>query len=123
MSEEKKPITFYTNIIDALTNSIWTGIEFAQMVAVKRNQQPNMPPYTFPNQVKKILEEIREYNFAVTEKQGDPKEHTREHQVEEGLDLHFATLSSYDVLKITKEEVKAQVTTCILKFQDKGWLD
>lgn len=123
MSEEKKPITFYTNIIDALTNSILTGIEFAQIVAIKRNQQPNMPEYNFNNQTKKILEEVREYVFAVASRQGEEKEHTREKQVEEGLDLYFATLSSYDTLKITREEIREAVTTCIVKFQDKGWLD
>jgi len=123
MSKEKKPITFYTNIIEALTNSLWTGIEFAQMIAEARNAQPNIPPYTFRNQLGKMIEEIREYGFAVQSKQGDVEEHTREHQIEEGLDVHFATLSSYDVLKITKEEVKAAVTACIVKFQAKDWLD
>lgn len=120
---ETKPITFYDNIIEALTNSLWTSIEFAQMIAVKRNEQPDTPPYTFRNQLGKMIEEIREYGFAVQSKQGDAEEHTREHQIEEGLDVHFATLSSYDVLKITKDEVKQAVTACIIKFQGKGWLD
>lgn len=123
MSEEKKPIEFYTGLIDDLTNSLWVGIEFAALVAEKRNAQPNIPLYTFRTQLGKMLEEIREYAFAVQSKQGEPEEHTREHQIEESLDVHFATLSSYDVLKITKDEVKQAVTDCIIKFQAKGWLD
>ena len=123
MSEDKKPITFYTGLIDELTNSLWVGIEFAALVAEKRNAQPDMPKYNFRNQLGKILEEIREYAFAVQSKQGEPAEHTREHQVEEALDVHFATLSSYDVINITKDEVKKAVTDCIIKFQDKDWLD
>ena len=120
---EKKPITFYTNLIDALTNSIWTGIEFAAMVAEKRNGQEGIPEYTFRNQLGKMLEEIREYNFAVQSKQGAPEEHTRDRCVNEGLDVHFATLSSYDVLKFSKDEVRQEVTNIIIKFQEKGWLD
>jgi len=123
MSEQKKPTTFYTDIIDGLTNSIWGGIEFAKLIAIKRNQQSNMPEYNFRNQLGKILEEIREYAFAVQSKQGDEAEHTRKKQIEEAMDVYFATLSSYDVLKITKDEVKESVTSCIIKFQDKGWLD
>lgn len=111
------------NTIDTLTNSLWTGIEFAQLVADGRNKQPDMPEYNFRSQLGKILEEIREYAFAVQSKQGDPAEHTRERQVEEGLDVYFATLSTYDVLKMTKDEVKKAVTACIVKFQAKGWLD
>jgi len=121
--KEKLPITYYTNIIDALTNSLWTSIEFAAMIAEKRNAQENIPPYTFRNQLVKMLEEIREYAFAVESKQGEPAEHTREHQVEEGLDVHFALLSSYDSINITKDEVRKAVTDCIVKFQAKGWLD
>ena len=112
------------NTIDSLTNAIWALIQFSNMVT-KNHQKQREPKemWNFKDQMHKIVEEFREYSFAVTSKQGDPKEHTREKQIEEGFDVLFATLTSYTIQNITREEIHNEVVTIMNKFNDRGWLD
>ena len=112
------------NTIDSLTNAIWSLVEFSNMVTKNHQaQREPKPMWSFKDQMHKIMEEIREYNFAVTVNQGEDKEHTREKQIEEGFDLLFATLTSYTIQNLTREEVHDEVTIIVKKFNDRGWLD
>ncbi len=113
-----------TNYIDTLSNAIWGLVEFSNMVT--RNHQKlrePQPMWDFKDQVRKILEEIREYTFAVSGEQGEPTEHTRPRQIEEGFDVLMATLTSYTILNLTKEEIHQEVTTIVKKFHERNWLD
>ena len=112
------------NTIDTLTKAIWSLIEFSNMVTKNHQaQREPKPMWIFKDQMRKILEEIREYNFAVTVNQGDIAEHTREKQIEEGFDVLFATLTTYSIQKVTYDEVHQEVVTIMNKFNERGWLD
>lgn len=115
--------TEITKTVDDLTNAIWSLIEFSNIVTKNAQAQREPKVWTFKDQMHKILEEIREYNFAVTSNQGDPKEHTRVKQIEEGLDVLLATITSYNVQKITREEVHEGITAIMNKFNERGWLE
>lgn len=80
------------------------------------------PILSYKDAMRKLLEEIREYNFAVVSKQGDPKEHTREHQIEESVDTLMALLTSLNVLGVTPEELNTQVKAVLDKFDARNWL-
>ena len=113
-----------TNYIDTLSNAIFALVQFSNMVT--RNHQAlrePQPMWNFKDQMRKILEEVREYSHAVTETQGNPEEHTRAHQIEEGFDVMMATLTSYTILNLTKEEIHQEVTTIVKKFNERKWLD
>jgi len=112
------------NTIDTLTNAIWALVNFSNLVTKNHQaQREPKPMWSFKDQLRKVLEEIREYNFAVTSKQGDEKEHTREKQVEEGFDVLFATLTSYTILDLTRDELHQQIVTIVNKFNERKWLD
>jgi len=116
--------TEIANTIDTLTNAIWSLIKFSNLVT--KNHQAQREPkemWSFKDQMRKVIEEIREYNFAVTVKQGDEKEHTREKQIEEGFDVLFATLTSYTIQNVTYDDVHKEVVTIMNKFNERGWLD
>ncbi|MCH7865277.1 MAG: hypothetical protein IIC56_08705 [Proteobacteria bacterium] len=116
--------TEIANTIDSLTNAIWGLIEFSNLVTKNHQaQREPKPMWNFKDQMRKIIEEIREYSFAVTVKQGDEAEHTRAKQIEEGFDVLFATLTSYTIQNITRDEVHDEVVTIVTKFNERGWLD
>lgn len=112
------------NTIDTLTNAIWALVQFSNLVTKNhQGQREGKPMWSFKDQMHKIIEEIREYNFAVTSKQGPDEEHTRQKQIEEGFDVLFATLTSYTIQNITRDEVHQEIVTIVNKFNERGWLD
>ena len=113
-----------TNYIDTLSNAIWGLVNFSNMVTKNHQKlREPQPMWSFKDQLRKVLEEIREYNNAVTGTQGNPEEFTRAHQIEEGFDVLMATLTSYTILNLTKEEIHQEVTTIVKKFNERNWLD
>jgi len=109
--------------IEVVTFSVSNLKRFSKVITdnAQKQREPK-PMWTFKDQMHKILEEIREYNFAVTGKQGESKEHTRERKIQEGLDLMFTVLTSFDVLEITEEEIIRETETTVRKFNERGWL-
>lgn len=110
------------NTINTISNSLWSLIEFSNTVTVN-HQAKDKIELVFKDAIRKILEEVREYSFAVTEKQGEPEQHTRPRCVEEGFDVLFAGLMSHSLLNTTKQEVHDAVEVIVTNFNVKGWLD
>ena len=109
--------------IEAVSLSLANLKRFSKVITdnAQKQREPK-PMWTFKDQMHNILEEIREYNFAVTSIQGESKEHTRERRIQVGLDLMFSVLTSFDVLEITDEEIARETETTVRKFNERGWL-
>ena len=102
-----------------LTDTICKLIQLTRTITTQhenqRGQLGKEPEWSFIEQLGNVQEECLEIIQA--DSWGDQKQFA-----EENLDLLFSTLTTLHKTKLTEQQIKWAVGTCLVKFHKRGWL-